>query len=174
MRHIALTAVLLLSGTLTVAQDQPAESEHRVITSAEQKFAAVANVPECAKAMALRGDPGQGAFVLHVKSAGACTIPWHWHTANEQLMIASGSARLTSKGEAAAQRLATGAYAYLPSKHVHQFVCPGACSFFLVSDAKFDIHYVDQAGAEIPMAEAVAKARQAGKGKRPAGLPPKS
>src|SRR2546422_10756553 len=87
-------------------------------------------------------DPTQGASTILVKSTGACTIPSHWHTANEQVMIATGSARLEMKGEAA-KRLTTGAYAYLPSKHAHAFSCPMACSYFIMADDKFDIHYVD-------------------------------
>ena len=81
-------------------------SEHRIVT-AEQKFAPFPNIPECAKGAVLHGDPNQGASTILVKSTGACTIPSHWHTPNEQVMIATGSARLEMKGEAA-QRLTTG------------------------------------------------------------------
>ena len=81
-------------------------SEHRIVT-AEQKFAPFPIIPECAKGAVLHGDPNQGACTILVKSTGACTIPPHWHTPNEQVMIATGSARLEMKGEAA-QRLTTG------------------------------------------------------------------
>ena len=63
-------------------------SEHRIVT-AEQKFAPFPNIPECAKGAVLHGDPNQGASTILVKSTGACTIPSHWHTPNEQVMIAN-------------------------------------------------------------------------------------
>ena len=99
MRRIAWTTALLLLSTLAVSQSQPAASEHRIVTPAEQKFAPFPNIPECAKGAVLHGDPTQGASTILVKSTGACTIPSHWHTANEQVMIATGSARLEMKGE---------------------------------------------------------------------------
>ena len=99
MRRIAWTTALLLLSTLAVSQSQPAASEHRIVTPAEQKFAPFPNIPECAKGAVLHGDPNQGASTILVKSTGACTIPSHWHTANEQVMIATGSARLEMKGE---------------------------------------------------------------------------
>jgi hypothetical protein len=37
----------------------------------------------------------------------------------------------------------------LPGKHVHHFTCVAACIMFVVSDAAFDIHYVDARGQEI-------------------------
>ena len=167
MRRIAWTTALLLLSTLAVSQSQPAASEHRIVTPAEQKFAPFPNIPECAKGAVLHGDPTQGASTILVKSTGACTIPSHWHTANEQVMIATGSARLEIKGEAA-KRLTTGAYAYLPSKHAHAFSCPMACSYFIMADDKFDIHYVDEGGNEIPPDQALAKA---GHAKKPKAMP---
>ena len=149
MGRIAWTTALLLFSTLAVSQSQPAASEHRIVTPAEQKFAPFPNIPECAKGAVLHGDPNQGASTILVKSTGTCTIPSHWHTPNEQVMIATGSARLEIKGEAA-KRLTTGAYAYLTSKHAHAFSCPMACSYFIMADDKFDIHYVDEGGNEIP------------------------
>jgi quercetin dioxygenase-like cupin family protein len=167
MRRIAWTTALLVFSTLAVSQSQPAASEHRIVTPAEQKFAPFPNIPECAKGAVLHGDPNQGASTILVKSTGACTIPSHWHTPNEQVLIATGSARLEVKGEAA-KRLTTGAYAYLPSKHAHAFSCPMACSYFIIADDKFDIHYVDEGGNEIPPDQALAKA---GHAKKPKPMP---
>jgi len=164
MRRIAWTTALLLLSTLAVSQNQPAESEHRIVTSAEQKFAPFPNIPDCAMGAVLHCDPNEGASTILVKSTRGCTIPSHWHTANEQVMIATGGARLEMKGEAA-KRLTTGAYAFVPSKHAHAFSCPTACSYFIIADDKFDIHYVDEGGNEIPPDQALAKAGHAKKPK---------
>ena len=53
--------------------------------------------------------------------------------------------------------LGPGGYGMLPSKHVHQFTCASACSAFVISDAAFDIHYVDAGGAEISPDAALSK-----------------
>jgi hypothetical protein len=45
----------------------------------------------------------------------------------------------------------------MPSHHVHQARCSRTCAFFSISDATFDIHYVDDAGKEISMDEALKK-----------------
>ena len=79
MGRIAWTTALLLFSTLAVSQSQPAASEHRIVTPAEQKFVPFPNIPECAKGAVLHGDPNQGASTILVKSTGACTIPSHWH-----------------------------------------------------------------------------------------------
>jgi quercetin dioxygenase-like cupin family protein len=135
--------------------------EAHAVHAAMAKFDVVPNIPECAKAAVAHGDPAAGPSVLLVRSTAACRIPRHWHTPNEQLMVVSGTARLGMKDQTA-ESLRPGDYAYVPSKHQHEFFCPAACSFFVVSDAPFDIHYVDDAGNEIPMAQAL-KAKAAPK-----------
>lgn len=42
--------------------------------------------------------------------------------------------------------LEPGRYTFMPSRYVHQFRCEKACSFYVHSDAAFDIHYVDAQG----------------------------
>ena len=56
-----------------------------------------------------------------------------------------------------------GDFAYLPSHHVHRATCLGAapCLVFLSADAPFDIHWVDEAGQEIPLAAALPGAKRA-------------
>ncbi|MGH7770530.1 MAG: cupin domain-containing protein [Candidatus Binatia bacterium] len=120
------------------------------------KFAPIPGAPKCATAAAVRGDPSKGAAVLMIKLASGCRVPWHWHTANEQLMIVSGNGTLEMK-EGKKLPLRAGAYAAIPGKHVHQATCSESCMFFNTTDGAFDIHYVDQAGKEITAEEALKK-----------------
>lgn len=46
----------------------------------------------------------------------------------------------------------------LPSRHPHKFSAISAVELFLISNAKFDIHYVDAGGEEIS-AEAALKSK---------------
>ena len=121
------------------------------------RFQKIPNLPDCITAAVERGDPTKGASVLIVKGTSGCTAPWHFHTPNEQLMMISGVGRVEMKGEQAVN-LRTGGFAYAPVKHVHQFKCVGGpCSFFLHSDAPFDIHYVDLSGNEISTEQALSR-----------------
>jgi quercetin dioxygenase-like cupin family protein len=128
----------------------------------ENTFAAMPNLPSCATAAVLSGDPSKGASVLLAKSTAGCVIPWHWHTPTEHVMMVSGSAKLEMK-DGAPTVLGAGGYAMLPGKHVHQFSCPSACSFFVSSDGAFDIHYVDANGQEIPAEKALGTSKTTAK-----------
>jgi quercetin dioxygenase-like cupin family protein len=134
-----------------------------VVTAAEQKFAALPNFPACTRGAVLHGDPSNsGGVVIIAKATAGCTIPWHWHTPNEQIGIVSGKATLQMKGEQP-KTVTAGSYGYLPSHHVHQFHCVTACTLFVSADNVFDIHYVDDSGNEIRLEDAV---HSAGSGKR--------
>ena len=122
--------------------------------ASENAFVAVPAMPSCTTAAVQSGDPAKGASVLLAKATAGCVVPWHWHTPTEHLMIVSGSAKLEMKGGKSAV-LDAGGYAMLPGKHVHQFTCVSACSFFVSSESAFDIHYVDLNGNEIPPEKAL-------------------
>jgi quercetin dioxygenase-like cupin family protein len=112
-----------------------------------------------------RGDPNKGPSTLLLKFKSGCVVPWHWHTANEQLMFVSGAGKAEMKGSPP-QTLKSGDYVLLPSKHVHQFTCITSCLVFDVIDGAFDIHYVDKDGKEIPPVQVLktpAKAKPAKK-----------
>ena len=116
---------------------------------AENKFATMAGIPECATLAVASGDPSKSSSVILLKGTAGCLIPWHWHTANEHVMVAGGSAKVQMKDNGSSAVLGAGGYAMMPSKHVHQFTCVSACTVFVASDVPFDIHYVDAKGAEI-------------------------
>ena len=122
--------------------------------SSENTFAAVPTMPSCTTAAVQSGDPATRASVLLAKATAGCVVPWHWHTPTEHVMMVSGSAKLEMKGGKTAV-LDAGGYAMLPSKHVHQFTCISACTFFVSSESAFDIHYVDPNGKEIPLEKAL-------------------
>jgi len=121
---------------------------------AEMKFATVPGLPTRAVGSVQSGDPAKGPFILLAKAAAGCTIPWHWHTGAERLMIVSGVADVEMK-DGKPVRLQAGAFAALPAHHVHQFRCERDCVFYIDSDAAFDIHYVNGQGNEISAAEAL-------------------
>ena len=128
------------------------------------KFTPVPNLPGCASAAILRGDPRSGPAWVLLKLGSGCRVPWHWHTANETLVVISGRGTVAMKDGPPLQ-FAPGAYASLPSHHLHQASCARACLLFNSADAAFDIHYVDANGEEISSDKAL-KPSATAKGKK--------
>src|SRR5262249_4940423 len=46
-------------------------------------FQPIPDMPPCASAAILRGDPRTGPAWVLLKLTSGCRVPWHWHTANE-------------------------------------------------------------------------------------------
>lgn len=120
------------------------------------KFGPLPNLPACLTGASERGNPMTEESVLLLHFRPGCHVPWHWHTAEETLLIVSGTLRAEMKGGAKPMFLHGGDYAFMPSHNIHQAMCVGTvpCSLFLHSSAAFDIHYVDSSGKEIPLSEA--------------------
>jgi quercetin dioxygenase-like cupin family protein len=134
----------------------------------DNQFVALPGFPACMTQAVQSGDPSKGPSVILFKGTKNCTVPWHWHTPNEQVMLASGTARVEMK-DGASKLIGEGGFALMPSKHVHRFTCVRACVGFVAGDAAFDIHYVDMSGAEIAPDAALAPAdRSARKARSPA------
>jgi quercetin dioxygenase-like cupin family protein len=150
---LAVSSLFAVSGA-GAAAGQEAAREPFGRNTADMKFVTIPALPTCSQAAVLSGDPTKGPSFLEVKVAAGCSIPWHWHTPNEQLMIVSGTARIDVK-DGKALTLHPGGFAMMPSHHVHQFRCEGACAFAIHSDGAFDIHYVDGQGKELSPAEAL-------------------
>ena len=146
-----LTLVLVagLATRLATAEDKMAYA-----AKATSKFVNFPGLPTCMTGSVQHGDPGSGASVILAKSTTGCTVPWHWHTADEQLMIVNGSAKVSMK-DAQPTSLHSGDYASLPGKSAHQFTCVAACTLFIMPSGAFDIHYVDKDGKEISPDEAL-------------------
>jgi quercetin dioxygenase-like cupin family protein len=157
MRVAAATVTALGLFTVTFAHADDMGINRKL---AENKFATLPGTPTCVTAAVESGDPTKGPSVIVFKASSGCKIPWHWHTPAEHLMMVSGSAKMEMKDGGTAV-LGAGGYSMLPSKHVHQFTCTTSCTAFVVSDAAFDIHYVDADGKEItPDAALAAKKKK--------------
>ena len=106
-----------------------------------------------------RGDPSKGPSVILLKFKPGCVVPWHWHTAAEQLIVISGTGKAQMK-DGQPTSVHPGDYLYLPAKHVHQFTAVTAVTMFDLPSGPFDIHYVDPSGAEIPPEKAFSERDQ--------------
>ncbi len=148
---LAAASILLLAGGLRAGQGMTG----RATNVGEMKFVTLPGLPTCVAGAVQDGDPVKGASIILARSDSGCTFPWHWHSPNERVMVVSGRGRAEMKDESPVL-LEAGGFALMPSHHIHRFRCEGACRFYLYSDAAFDIHYVDERGAEIAPTAALA------------------
>jgi quercetin dioxygenase-like cupin family protein len=161
-RTVALAGAALVA--LSTIQPLAAQEGYVYAPSATSKFGNIPGLPACVTGAVQKGDPAKTASVILAKFSASCKVPWHWHTAPEQLMMLSGRARVEMKDGSPAT-MAPGDYVNLPGKHVHQFTCQSACKLFIAIDGPFDIHYVDAKGNEIPQEQALKTDRTRAHGK---------
>lgn len=149
-----LSVLFLLIGLTSAlaAQDMGAMG---VVSPSTSKFGSMPGLPTCVTLSVLHGDPTKGASVILLKFAPGCSIPWHWHTAGETLIMVSGSGSAQMK-DGTPMAMKAGDYIYLAAKGIHRFSAKSAVYLYDMPDGAFDIHYVDPAGNEIPPDKALA------------------
>ena len=154
-------ALLAFAGPTIAAEGAAAAAPMGVSKNlADQKFEPFPGTPACVSGVVLSGDPGKGPSLLEAKFATGCAVPWHWHSSDEHVMMASGVGKMEMKDGSKPVMLRAGAYSMLPGHHPHQFTCVSACVIFLRSDGVFDTHYINADGKEIPPEEALAKKKK--------------
>ena len=151
---------LLFCTSALVCAAQSTSPQPKIENVNDMKFVAFPNVPTCFTGAVVQGDPSSGPSTFLVKGTKGCSIPMHFHTPVEQVVMVSGTARMQMKGDQP-QVLKTGAFAISPSRHPHQVICTSACEFYVVSDGPFDIHYINDGGTEISFEQAVKPAGKA-------------
>jgi hypothetical protein len=104
-------------------------------------FAADADVACLASALET-GDASTGPSTWILKAPAGCVVPWHSHTAQEQLLVVSGDlmAEMTDHPPAL---LGPGGFAMMEGHMAHQFTCQGAaaCVMFVSFDKAYDIKW---------------------------------
>lgn len=104
--------------------------------------------PECFAATPVHGDPRSQPSIFLMRGGAGCTVPWHWHSAGENIIMTSGHARAQVRGHGWTA-LAGGDYISVPRREAMRFSCVDRCALYLYSDGPFTLHYVDAHGSEI-------------------------
>ena len=91
------------------------------------------------------GDPQTGPSTHILRAQPKCVVPWHYHTAIEQLFVIRGSV-LTEMDGMTPTNLGPGGFAMMPSKGHHQFSCSSSdeCLMFVSFDRPYDIFWVKE------------------------------
>ena len=96
-------------------------------------------IPKGCEIAVLHGDPTQANADVFFKVPANFTIPDHWHTSAERMVLVSGELQVSYDG-APPTVLQPGMYAYGPPRLGHRAVCgSGApCVLFIAFDAPMD------------------------------------
>jgi len=116
------------------------------MTGTVKPFASVPFAPDrdvaCLTSALETGDPLTGPSTWILNARPGCVVPWHSHTAEEQLIVVRGAvmAEMTDHPQT---RLGPGGFAVMGSHMAHQFACQGtaACVMFVTFDRAYDIRW---------------------------------
>jgi hypothetical protein len=105
------------------------------------KFAPDPDV-KCLLSAVETGDLKTGRSTLILKAPSGCVVPWHSHTAEEQLIVITGSV-VTEMLDHEPTRLGPGGFAVMGSRMPHQFTCAARprCLMVIAFDGPYDIFW---------------------------------
>jgi len=98
---------------------------------------------KCLASTVEAGDLAKGPSTIILKAPPNCLVPWHYHTAEEQLIVTEGMVQTEMEGMPA-RPLGPGGFAMMPGKAKHQFSCQSktVCVMFVTFDKTYDIFWV--------------------------------
>jgi quercetin dioxygenase-like cupin family protein len=87
----------------------------------------------------LHGDPARANADVFLRLPANATIPEHWHTSAERMVLVAGELSVRYEGQAVVV-LRPGMYAYGPAKLPHTASCGGAtsCVLFIAFESAVD------------------------------------
>ncbi|HEX9556955.1 MAG TPA: hypothetical protein VF991_10695 [Reyranella sp.] len=114
------------------------------MTGAVKPFASVPFAPDpdvaCLGSALETGNPLTGPSTVILKASAGCVVPWHSHTAQEQLIVVAGEVMAEMTGHPPTL-LGPGGFAMMAGRMAHQFTCQGrdGCVMFVTFDRAYDI-----------------------------------
>lgn len=141
VRSLCFAIVVLTVSTVTLAQSP----KHGVVKSLSEVKFEQDDDRKCLSSATENGDPATGASTFILKAPPDCLVPWHYHTAEEQLIVVQGDV-LTEMEGMTSRVLGPGGFAMMPSKAKHQFACKSKtdCVMFVTFDWIYDIVWVKE------------------------------
>ena len=164
MRFCRYGTLLLIASVLLCCFAVAQDDKMVYASPASTKLGALPVLPGCMTVAAVHGDFTKEPAAILAKFTSGCVVPWHWHTAGENIMLTSGQGKIEMK-DGTTHVVNTGDYLFLPGKQPHQFTCTMACTMYDLPTGAFDIHYIDKDGKEIQPDQAL---KTSGKGAKPA------
>lgn len=99
--------------------------------------------PKGCEIAVLHGDPAKPNADVFLKVPAHYSIPLHWHTSAERMVLVSGELHVEYTGHSPSI-LKPGTYAYGPPKAPHKAACTdsGPCVLFIAFESPVDAHAV--------------------------------
>lgn len=159
-RCLALSLSALFAVGLPLAQEAPAQEQE---VSQDRALARIAQdpalqwgpcptfLPEGCAIAVLHGDPAKNNADIFFKVPADATIPRHWHTSAERMVLVSGELHVTYDGQEPAV-LKPGTYAYGPAKHPHSGHCAKGdpCVLYIAFELPIDAVPVEDTSPRRP------------------------
>ncbi len=146
--YLAATLLILMGSGLAIAQDKEKTSAltWTIHDSKLQWGPCPAFLPEGCAIAVLQGDPTKGNADVFFKIPAGSTIPSHWHTSAERMVLVSGKLHVTYDGHDETT-LNPGSYAYGPAKLPHKAICAKGdpCILFIAFESPIDAIPVESA-----------------------------
>ena len=100
--------------------------------------------PKGCEIAVLHGDPSEPNADVFLKVPANYTIPPHWHTSAERMVLVSGELHVEYDGHGSSV-LKPGTYAYGPAKAPHKASCKASapCVLFIAFESPVDAHSSD-------------------------------
>lgn len=144
LRAGLFASLLLASGvTGSFAAEQAPDQEPALAWTAEDARLIWGDCPPflpkgCGIAV-LHGDPAKANVDVFLKVPARSSIPLHWHTSAERMILVAGELHVTYEGQKAAV-LKPGSYAYGPARRPHSGICASdvACILFIAFESPLD------------------------------------
>jgi quercetin dioxygenase-like cupin family protein len=139
-RRLICILVLGLAGTAHANDSQKEEALALAFKDAKVQWGPCPDfMPKSCELAVLHGDPAQKNADVFLKVPGGATLPHHWHTSAERMILVSGELRVAYDGQAPVT-LKPGMYAYGPPKLGHQADCAKgeSCVLFIAFESPVD------------------------------------
>ncbi len=137
---LVVTAVTLV-GTGAFAQaPAPEQAVTRSALDTQLQWAPCPSfMPEGCGLAVLHGDPAKSNADVFLRLPANSTVPEHWHTSAERMVLVAGELAVTYKGQTRVV-LKPGMYAYGPAKVPHSASCAGgaSCILFIAFESPVD------------------------------------
>jgi len=130
----------------SAAAEAPSEKPHVLaFGDAQLKWGSCPPLfPKGCEIAVLHGDPAKPNADVFLKVPANYTIPPHWHSSAERMILVSGELRIEYTGHSPSV-LKPGTYAYGPIKAPHKASCTdsGPCVLFIAFESPVDAHLAE-------------------------------
>ena len=142
-RSLRFSLLFLLSQLGSVAYAQTQDHEQALAWNADDarlKWGPCPPfLPEGCGIAVLHGDPAKDNVDVFLRVPSKSSLPLHWHTSAERIVLVAGELHVTYDGQKTAV-LKSGTYAYGPARLPHKAFCASAkpCVLFIAFESPLD------------------------------------